>query len=268
MPSDGVRLDSALAFYNDRNDNSGGFAAATVASGAYKLLPNLALMGRLGMVNNNPPAGAPGATSLVNPLFGSIYVLPLSDPWRLAFFLGFTLPIGSGGGDTPDAPTQAANSAGILTRFAMDNALFAVNYFTLIPGIDIAYIADGFTLQLETTLLQLTRVRGEQVDRDASRTNFTSGLEIGYAISSSWIIQGELKCQAWLSNDTVKAASNPATQNLSFAIGPRFTWKTEKFTMRPSIAYGQGISGPIASGGYSYQTNSDKIIFIDIPFIF
>lgn len=72
MPSDGVRLDSALAFYNDRNDNSGGFAAATVASGAYKLLPNLALMGRLGMVNNNPPAGAPGATSLVNPLFGSI----------------------------------------------------------------------------------------------------------------------------------------------------------------------------------------------------
>jgi hypothetical protein len=150
----------------------------------------------------------------------------------------------------------------------MDNALFAVNYFTVIPGVDLAYIAHGFTFQIEATVLQLTRVRGEQVDKDPARTNFTSGLEVGYAFTPYISIESELRYQRWLENQTVAASASPATENLSFAVGPRFQFKAGDLTMKPGIAYAQGISGPMARGGYTYPTNSDKIIFFDFPMSF
>ncbi len=268
IPSTGARFDSAIAFYDDKNGNSGGTAIASMLGGAYKLLPELALSVRLGFVNNNPPASAPSATSFVNPLLGGLYSLKLSDDFRLAFFLGMTAPIGSGGGNYPDPAVQAANSAGILARSAMDNALFAVNYFTVIPGVDLAYVAHGFTVQLEATLLQLTRVRGEQIDKDPSRTNFTSGVGIGYAISPEISFGSELRYQRWLDNQTVSASTSPATENLSFAVGPRFQFKAGDLTLKPGIAYAQGISGPMARGGYTYPTNSDKIVFFDFPVSF
>ncbi len=186
----------------------------------------------------------------------------------MSFFLGLTIPVGSGGGNYPDSGTQSANSAGILARSAMDNALFAVNYFTVIPGIDIAYIVHGLTIQLEATLLQLTRTRGEQIDRDSSRTNFTSGLALGYSVEQNLSFIGELRYQKWLDNATVSAAPKPAVENLSFAVGPRLTFKTEKATLRPGIAYAQGLAGPVANGSYTSSTHSDKIIFIDLPIVF
>jgi hypothetical protein len=106
----------------------------------------------------------------------------------------------------------------------MDNALFAVNYATGIVGAGLAYIADGWTLQTEVTVLYLMRARGEAVDADPTRTNFTSGFLAGYEVAPGWIVEGELRYQRWLDNATVAAAASPAVQNLSFAIGPRFTF--------------------------------------------
>ncbi len=268
IPANVARLDSAVAFYNDKNGNSGGLASASVLTGSYKLIPDLAVLARLGMVNNNPPNSAPSGTSFVNPLLGAVYSLNLSSEFRMGFFLGMTAPIGSGGGNYPDSNIQSANSAGLLARSAMDNALFVVNYFTVIPGVDLAYIAHGMTIQLEATVLQLTRTRGEQVDKDPSRTNLTSGLAVGYSIMPLLSVLGELRYQRWLDNATVSTAASPAVENLSFAIGPRFTVKTGTLTLKPGIAYAQGLAGAMANGNYTYPTNSDKVIFIDLPVVF
>ena len=51
-------------------------------------------------------------------------------------------------------------TAGISARSAMDNALFAVDYWTVIGGLGLARITPGSTLQAEVTVLQLTRARG------------------------------------------------------------------------------------------------------------
>ena len=64
----------------------------------------------------------------------------------------------------------------------MDNALFAVNDCTVIPGASVAYVAHRVTVQAEATLLQLTRVRGDKVQAEASKTNCTSGLHVGYFV--------------------------------------------------------------------------------------
>jgi opacity protein-like surface antigen len=263
-----LRLDSASAFYKDKNGKSGGTTVASLLTGSYKLIPDLAVLARIGMVNNNPPAGAASATSLMNPLLGGIFSQSLSDEFKMSFFMGVTLPVGSGGGNSPKPALQSANSAAVLARSAMDNALLAVNYFAIIPGVDIAYISKGVTVQLEATLLQLTRVRGENVDKDSTRTNFTSGLGLGYSISSRVSAIGELRYQRWLKNSTVSSAPKPAKENLSFAIGPRFNLKFGKLTLKPGIAYAQGIIGPMANSGHTSPTNSQKIIFIDLPLIF
>src|SRR3954451_7740636 len=53
MTADVLRLDSAFASYNDKNGNSGGLAIASVITGSYKLASDLAVLARVGMVNNN-----------------------------------------------------------------------------------------------------------------------------------------------------------------------------------------------------------------------
>ncbi len=262
-----IRLDSAMAFYDDAV-KSGGFVDANMLTGSYKVMPNFSALVRLGFVNNHAPAGTPNANSFINPLVGGLYSLPLSDEFRLGLFLGLTAPVGMGGGDTPDASIKAANAAGLLARSAMDNALFAVNYFSVVPGVGLAYMSHGLTAQVEATLLQLTRVKGSTVDKDSSRTNFTSGLELGYSLCPYMFVEGELRYQRWLKNDTVSSSPSPAKQNLSFAVGPRFNFKQGKLIFKPGIAYAQGLAGPIAKNGYTSPTNSDKIIFVDLPVTF
>jgi hypothetical protein len=268
MPGNGARFDSASAWYHDRSGNSGGFASATMLSGSWKLEPELALALRTGIVANSPPAGAAGATSFTNPMLSGLYSFPLDESLRLAFFLGVTVPVGKGGGDAPDRAVQAANSAGILARSAMDNALFAVNYLTVIPGVDLAWIRDGWTVQAEATLLHLMRVRGDAVDRDPSRTNFTSGLGVGRFVTSDLAVNGELRYQHWLRNATVDAAAHPAKSNVTFAVGPRLTIKTESCTLKPGLAWVQALAGPIARGGYTYPTQDYRILMLDVPISF
>ena len=61
----------------------------------------------------------------------------------------------------------------------MDNAMFAVNYMTGIVGAGFGFISNGFTAQVEATLFQLFRVRGNDMTAsapDSTRTNSTAGL--------------------------------------------------------------------------------------------
>jgi hypothetical protein len=157
-----LRSDTTLAFHENPTSGESGSTVASMLLGSYKLTDAFAPLVRLGVVQNGPPDApmSPGsALHLINPVVGGTYMLKLSTDFRLAFFLGLTVPVGGGGGDSPDPANATANGAGILTRSAMDNAMFAVNYFTVFPGVGLAYVNHGFTVQVEATLLQLLRVR-------------------------------------------------------------------------------------------------------------
>jgi hypothetical protein len=79
----------------------------------------------------------------------------------------------------------------------MDNALFAVNYWTVIGGLGLARITHGLTLQAEVTVLQLTRARGPET-QDKSRTNLTAGLHAGHFFSPKVSFGAEVRVQRWL----------------------------------------------------------------------
>ena len=62
----------------------------------------------------------------------------------------------------------------------------------------------GFTAQVEATLLQLTRVKGDKrppglpKNPDKSKTNFTMGVHVGYFIMPMLSVGGEIRHQRWL----------------------------------------------------------------------
>jgi hypothetical protein len=258
-----LRLDTAFAFYEDPATKNSGSTVVPILSFSYKVVKGFAPIVRLGFVSNSAPDPNPSGTGFMNPVLGATYALDLSKQLRLAFFLGFTIPVGSGGGDHPDAGQKQANAAGIRARSAMDNAMFAVNDFTFFPGVDFAFVAGGFTAQAEATLFQLTRVRGDgDPTTDASRTNLTMGVHAGYFIIPLLSIGAELRHQRWLTTPQA-VAKTPATRDTTtIAVGPRFHFQVSKGKwLRPGIAFAFGIDEPLTKSSY-------KIVQLDLPFSF
>ncbi|HVY37521.1 MAG TPA: hypothetical protein VHM31_06285 [Polyangia bacterium] len=153
-----VRSDSSVAFYD--NAGASGSTVATMLLGSYAVTPHLAPLVRLGFVQNQAPGTAPDGSSFINPIVGLTYARRVGS-LRWAAFAGGTIPVGAGSGDHPDAGVAAANTAGLQARSGMDNAMFAVNYFTGIVGGDLAYVDHRLTVQVEATLFQLLRVHGD-----------------------------------------------------------------------------------------------------------
>ena len=256
-----IRGETSFGFYKAPNDGPSGTAVVPMLLAAYKVTPNFSPVLRLGMVSNSPPAGE-SKVAFTNPVVGGIYGIKLSPETRLALFLGLTVPVGSGGGDTQDPDRANALRAGIATRAAMDNAMFATNYFTVFPGVSFAYVDKGFTVQAEVTLLQLMRVRGKAYETDESRTNLTMGLHVGYFFIPQLSLGAELRHQRWLSTPA-SVDNDPASRDTTtVAIGPRVHFKLgEKVAFRPGIIYSRGLDKPL--------TNSDfNIVQLDLPFIF
>jgi hypothetical protein len=250
---------------------SGAFTAVTSLSASYKIpgtgAPGfgLAPVVRFTAVGDSPPAGAPGGFAVVNPVVGATYAFPLGGGFRAAAFLGTTIPVGMGGGDTPDAGLVTARNDGVFARAAMDNALFAVNDWTTIPGVDIAYVGHGFTVQAEATLFELVRVRGAAVQHEASKTNFTAGLHAGWFPLRMLSIGAELRYQRWIDAPfkVEKDSTGDTWDNFTFAFGPRFHVPVGASSwLRPGVAFSRGIDKPMAGA-----MNAD-LVQVDVPYVF
>lgn len=263
-PANVVRLDSSYAFYRNPTTDKDGSAFVSTLLGSYKIIPDLALIGRVGLVHNSPPEGpAPrSATSIMNPVVAGLYGIQLSPSLKLGLFLGVTVPVGSGGSALPNDKTSA-NGVGILTRSAFDNAMFAVNYLTVFPGVDFAYVNHGLTVQVEATIFKLTKVRGPAA-ADGSNTNFTTGLHVGYFVIPQLSIGAELRHQRWLSTPNAVAAdaTKASRDTTTFAIGPRLHFKlSDHVWFRPGVSLTLPIDDPMKKAEY-------KVVQLDLPIAF
>ncbi|HXI60275.1 MAG TPA: hypothetical protein VNO55_29625, partial [Polyangia bacterium] len=244
-----VRVDSVGAVFNEANGNLDE-AVATVVTASYKINGSWAPTVRLGFVGNDAPGEATDGSSFANPLVGATYARSLGI-YRLALFGATTLPVGTGGGDTPNIRAAKTNAASSTTRPA-DDAMFAVNYTTAIAGADLAYVNHGLTAQAEATLLQFVRVRGEHGigATDPFRTKAALGLHLGYFIGSHFSLSSDLHYRRWLSHPTTLSAATGARIALSDAdmasttvsVGPRFHFRVGKQGwIRPGISFVRGF---------------------------
>lgn len=266
-----VRSDTSFASYeNARGDK--GLTIASLLTASYRIPgtgpagAGLAPVIRATFVTDSPPTNTTrGGAVLANPLVGLAYAMKLAGGLRLNAFFGATVPVGGGGGDKPFAGSANSRAKGVNARAQMDNALFAVNDFTLIPGFGAAYVGGGLTVQAEITLLHLMRVRGEGAQAEASKTNLTTGLHVGYFVLPELSIGAELRYQRWLNppfaveNDKTDASRD----TLSFAVGPRAHFTLGGLRFRPGVAYQRGLDKPLAAATPNYH-----IVQLDLPLFF
>jgi len=271
-PATALRVDSSVAFYQNTMGASSD-TEATMLLGSYKVTPNLAPLLRLGVVKNDVPvasATAADGSSFINPIVGLTYGRRV-NALRWAAFGGVTIPIGMGSGDHADVGTATANKAGIAARSAMDNAMFAVNYFTAIVGGDVAYVDHKLTLQAEATLFQLLRAHGDDAggaSSDATRTNSTFGIHAGYFVLPYLSLGAELRYQRWLSTVTQISSGakvdipDSSKDTMSVAIGPRAHFAIGKgMYLRPGLSYSRGLDQPLTSSSYN-------VLQVDVPVVF
>lgn len=109
-----VRSDTAIAFYKNPVSKNSGTTVASMLLFSYKVIEGLAPLVRLGVVSNSPPDGVKvgmtdvdleSSTGFLSPVVGATYAPKLGPNYKLGFFLGLTVPVGSGGGDdaTPES---------------------------------------------------------------------------------------------------------------------------------------------------------------------
>ena len=268
--STAVRADTAFAFYDNAAGVSGGFTAASTLAASYKIpgtgqgWAGLAPILKLATVNDSPPKGT-GGFAIVNPLLGATYVLSLGEGARAGLFFGATIPVGMGGGNSPNPGITDARAAGQYARSQMDDSLFAVNDLAVIPGLDLAWVTGGLTLQAEATFFELVRVRGAAVQHEASKTNFTSGIHAGYFVLPLLSFGLDVRYQRWIDAPFAveKDTTGALVDNWTIAIGPRLHIQLGGgVKIHPGIAYAQGLDKPMRSP-LDYH-----IVQLDVPVTF
>jgi hypothetical protein len=241
-PPNLVRLDSAFLF-----DSKQTTSVPTITVGA-KLHADVGLYAR-GAAVANTPDGEPQRAGFGNPALLGLWSPEVAPKTRAPLFLGVALPLGDGGGDKPEADQRAALGTGIYARQAMDNALFAPNYYAVAVGAGVSRVANGLTLQAEATVFELFRARGAAMDAEATRTNLTCGINAGYALTSFLNVNVEAHYQHWLSTPAPVARDSSLRQQLTAGGGVRFTIPLDGAVLRPGIGYFRGIDAPMASTG-------------------
>jgi hypothetical protein len=270
-----VRLDTSIGFYKKPGTAmapavTGGQSVATMLLATYKITPELAPILRAGIVQNDEPGPTKSGTAFANPILGLTGGWKLPASLRLSAIVASALPLGSGGTKTSAQNTEsAAINRAPLVRSAMDNAMFAVNYLTALGGVDLAWVAHGFTVQAETTLFQLWRTRNElcadgtsKCAPDKTRTNLTTGVHVGYFIIPMLSLGTEVRYQRWLSTPAAVKSGATGRDNMSIAVGPRFHFKMSPTTwLRPGISYAMYLDEPASKSKYS-------LVQVDVPFAF
>jgi hypothetical protein len=259
-PANVVRSDTAIGMFSDA-----GMTGSTVAStflvsyghanrrAARALLRWSATIRRAAMT----------ATALSNPLVGVIWAPPSCHRRTAGGVRRARVAARQRRRHDADPRMASTIRSAIAARSSMDNALFASNDLTPIVGLDVAYVAGGLTVQAEATVFELIRVRGDAVQPDTYKTNFTAGLHGGYFVLPWLSASGELRYQRYLSTPVfVKMDATGASRDtLSAAIGVRGHISLgDRRWLRPGCRT-RGDS-TIPSG------RAAPVVQLDVPFVF
>ncbi len=252
-----ARIDGTLA---PQTTAFTGASILTAGGKPFSVLPDLGLYGRFGVVGQH--TATLDGVAATNPLLFGLWTPEIASGWRLPVFLGFTLPVGMGGGDAPNPVHRPTIGAGIYARQAMDNALMATNYMTVTGGVGIAWLGHGVTAQAEVTLLELIRTRGETVDLEPTRTNLTAGLHVGYLIFDWLTASTELHVQRWLVPPAGALTRTALLEQATVGLGVRANIPlTDSVLIRPGVGVFFPLDSPMTTSGYN-------IVQLDVPVVF
>jgi hypothetical protein len=256
-----ARLDTALATDREADGKPTVSQVGTLLL-SRKLTPHLMPLLRLGGARTVPATGASSRVWL-NPLLGLVAATSPRPGLHTAGFFALTPPLGTGGGNDATAAQKGALKNGGNARSAMDGAMFAVNDLGLLLGGDVAYVQGGSTLQVEATLIQLHRMRGERAQLDGNRTNLTTGLHAGHFVLPQLSLGAELRYQRWLSQPLAVAAdrTGDSRDTVTLAAGARLHVKMDHGWVRPGVSVSTALDAPLSKRKLT-------VVQIDLPVAF
>lgn len=231
---------------------------------AYAFLPQASVFVRGGWVDYIRPAITTNA--FANVTVGGLWTTRIGETLRVAASVGAGLPVGQGGGDSPNAGEAAAISAGNLARSRYEGStMFSPNDLAPFLGGDIAWVSGGLTVQAELNLFELFRVRGSQSDPDATKTVLTAGIHAGYYITPLLSIGLELRDQSFLSTPAAVSAGTSSRSWVTVGGGPRVNlWLAHRVWLRPGLTYFQPLMDPTPT----ISAMNYHIFQLDIPVTF
>jgi hypothetical protein len=250
-----LRSDTVVAFQDQSR------TVVSFLSASWKAAEDVALSARYGWVQDAPKS-QPTRSALTNLGLAALYAPKVADAFRIALSGGVVLPIAQGGGDTADPDAQKAIATGSYARSAMDNAMFGANDLGLFGGAALVYLASGLTVQLESTLFYLARVKGAAVQPDERKANTTWGVHVGYFVIPEVSIGAELRYQDFLLPPSAVQKAPARRDAATAAIGVRGHFALGGgHVLHPGISYTHPLDDPMAAAGY-------RIVQVDVPFVF
>ncbi|MBL8714745.1 MAG: hypothetical protein JNL79_02050 [Myxococcales bacterium] len=238
-----VRLDQTFASYTA--SDKAYQESVHFLSAAVKVGDSFAVSLRTGFDRYGQP-DRPTTTGFLNTVVAGQYSVKLAPTWRFAAVLGAGLPTASGAGNNPDPDVAAAHKAGNLARGLMNGVMFTPNEIYALFGADLAFVARGFTAQIEVTVAPGARVRGEVATPDATKVNSVNGLALGYYVIPQLSVGAELWYQRWLSTPASVEKDSSLRDALSLVGGVRGHIDAGGFKVRPGVSYGVGVRGTLA----------------------
>jgi hypothetical protein len=249
-----LRLDTSIDSFQDAPSGERGTTIASLLFAGYRMTESLIAFARLAVAGLH--TADTSAQIFGNPAFGGSYFVALPHGFRLAFLVAMAIPVGD-----RDRLAIAVGRAAQSARAVMDNAMFALNDVAFFTGVDAAWVGHNLTVQVEATVFELVRAQGQAIQAEYAKTNFTTGLFIGY-FPLRWASVGiELRYQRWLSPPRSLAADGSAIDNLTLAGGVRFHARAGRTWLRPGIAYSRALDNPLLATDHN-------LLQIDLPVFF
>lgn len=251
VPGTSIKTDTAIASAEN------GSTVVSFLSASVKVLPEVATSVRVGFASMSP-ANGPGSPAFMNPQVGVLWSPKIRDDLRISPCFSITLPVGMGGGESPDAAVTASLGGAKQARFMLDSSIASPNHLGLGLGLSVAWFDHGLTLQADANVNQSFQTRGPESVDDAI-TNSIAGLFAGYAILPQLSVGAELRYQRYLTTPASVAKNAQLRDQASFAVGARGTFDLEAFKLKPGVSYGHAIGGAMGAG----DTN---VVLLDLAF--
>lgn len=248
-----VRSDTAVAAHD------AGTTLVTFLVGSVKVGSDVAIGARYGWVHEVPAPSAPARSALTNLALAVTWAPDLGGGFRFAGSGGVVLPVAEGGGDRPEPMAQRAIASGVFARSALDNAMFGANDLGLFLGAGLAFVEDGWTVQIETTFFEVARVRHHGGSYDQVRANSTWGAHVGYFLAPALSVGAELRYQMFFVPPA--RMQHVRRDQATASIGLRGHVRLGSVWFRPGVAYTHPLDDPMAGAGY-------RIVQADLPFVF
>jgi hypothetical protein len=255
-----VRAETAYAL-----DSGASSTVVQYLTASYAPVEPLSIFVRGGWVDFIPE-GKSASTAFTNVAIGGLWSGRITPELRYAATLGTGLPVGQGGGATPNPGEAAAIAAGNLARSRFEGAtMFSPNDVAPFVGGDVAWVSGGLTLQAEATLFELVRVTGAPTDPDASKTSLSMGADAGYFVIPELSVGVEVRDQSFLTTPAAVQAGKTARSWVTAGAGVRAHLRLgEHVWMRPGLAFFQPLNDPSPT----ISASSYHIFQLDIPVTF